>query len=88
MDLPFSIAGVHIFRGSDLTATEKERWIAYIAFISEIILTITKGWIVSINHYGLIFCFLASNRNFLSKIDTATYSSSVQLTLAQPFEVH
>ncbi len=34
MDVPFLIVGGHIFRDSDLTATEKEQWIAYIVFIS------------------------------------------------------
>jgi hypothetical protein len=48
MDLPFLIVGGHIFRDSDLTAIEKERLVAYITFISEIILTISKTWIISI----------------------------------------
>jgi hypothetical protein len=54
MDLPFIIAGGHIFRGSDLAATEKERWVAYITFIFEIILTISKSWVISIYVASLI----------------------------------
>jgi hypothetical protein len=37
MDLSFLIAGGYIFRETELAATEKERWVAYITFISEII---------------------------------------------------
>ena len=51
MDLPFLIVGGHIFWDSELAATEIERWVAYITFISEIILTISKAWIISINHH-------------------------------------
>ena len=51
MDLPFLIVGGHIFWDSELAATEIERWVAYITFISEIILTISKAWIISINLY-------------------------------------
>jgi hypothetical protein len=50
MDLPFLIVGGHIFGDSELAATEIERWVVYITFISEIILTISKAWIISIYH--------------------------------------
>ena len=33
MDVPFLIVGGHIFRDSDLTATEKEQWVAYHFYI-------------------------------------------------------
>ena len=59
MDLPFLIVGGHIFWDSELAATEIERWVAYITFISEIILTISKAWIISINHHrGDIWFFI------------------------------
>jgi hypothetical protein len=43
MDLPFLFIETHIFRDPDLAAAEKERGVAYITFIFEIILTISKA---------------------------------------------
>ena len=51
MDLPFLMVGAHIFWDSDLASTEIERWVAYITFISELILTISKAWIISMYHH-------------------------------------
>jgi len=69
MDLPFLIVGGHIFWDSELAATEIERWVAYITFISEIILTISKIWIISINHNlgDIWFSFKISAKSIQSR---------------------
>jgi hypothetical protein len=56
--LPFLTVGGHIFRDSEFSATENERWIAYITFISGIILTISKSWVISINRNPVDIWFL------------------------------